>query len=231
MVKYSVVVADPPFEFSDRLVMSSVKRGAESNYNGTLSIQDICDLPVSEICEDDALLALWVPGSFVSDGIKIMEAWNFDIKQTWVWCKIKKNPLNTLKKKIKKLSDIDLINAEIDKFDINKILSMYMGRTFRQAHEIALIGTCGKISKKLKNKSQRSVYFSHIGKHSEKPSGLQDKLEIMFPLIDNNSIELFARKERKGWTTVGNECPSTFGIDIRDALKEIIDTNAQNIAS
>jgi N6-adenosine-specific RNA methylase IME4 len=28
--------------------------------------------------------------------------------------------------------------------------------------------------------------------------------------------ELFARRERPGWVTVGNECPGTIGVNIRE---------------
>lgn len=238
MVKADIVCADPAWNFSDRLTMSSVKRGAKANYN-TMSVDEICDLPVQDICADDALLALWVPGSMISDGLKVLHTWGFEQKQTWIWVKIKNKPLISLVKNIiscvkenKILTKNNYISIldQVNNFNINNILTMKMGRYFRQSHEIALIGARGKIIPKILNKSQRSVHFDIVRKHSEKPEGLQDKLDLMFPEIIEkdgtkrqvNKIELFARRERAGWITIGNECPgSSFAEDIRDSIERI----------
>src|SRR5713101_4046972 len=94
--KFQVIVADCPFSFSDTLTMSDVKRGAEANYS-TMTTQQLCDLPIKQIADPDgALLALWVPSSLLEDGMKIMSAWGFIQKQSYIWCKIKKEPLNEL---------------------------------------------------------------------------------------------------------------------------------------
>ena len=42
----------------------------------------------------------------------------------------------------------------------------------------------------------------------------------MFPKY--KKIEIFARRERKGWTVIGNECPATKGQDIYDSLNNLI---------
>jgi len=87
-----------------------------------------------------------------------------------------------------------------------------MGRQFRGATEHALIGAKGK--PKPFSKSERNVDLSINLKHSQKPEHLQDKLEKMYP--DANKLEMFARRDRTGWTCVGNECPSTLGITIEE---------------
>src|SRR5271154_98257 len=101
-MKFNVIVADPPWSFSDTLTMSEVKRGADANYN-TLSIQDLCALPVSQLADPQGcLLALWVPSALLKEGIEVMEAWNFDLKQSFIWAKSKKDPLT---KPIEDLND------------------------------------------------------------------------------------------------------------------------------
>lgn len=89
--KFSIVVADPPWRFSDKLAMSDVKRGAEANYS-TLSLDDIKRLPVNDWCADSAVLALWVPSSLLQDGLDVMAAWGFKQKQIYTWLKASKNP-------------------------------------------------------------------------------------------------------------------------------------------
>ena len=243
--KYNIVVADCPWNFSDPLTMSSTKRGADSQYS-TLSIQDIKELPVQKIVADDALLVLWVPSSLLQEGLDVMSAWGFAQKQTHVWVKTKNSPLIDIYKKIPKINKIfknltklkildkETVNASAEltssvikdllqgnsSYNISSILSFGMGRLFRQTHELCLIGTRGKIYNKLKNKSQRSIHFGPVTKHSAKPEDLQDMLDIMFP--DSNKIELFARRDRSGWKCLGNQSPVSLDIDIRDSLKELM---------
>lgn len=206
--KFSVIVCDPPFSFKDKLQQSDVKRGAIDNYS-TMTISEIAELDVKRIADDaGSILALWVPSSLLSDGIRIMNAYGFDLKQNWIWVKTKIDPF----KKIKKNKDVNWDSINWDDF-----LSFGMGRLGRNVHEIALIGTRGKIYKKLENRSQRTVFFYKNEKHSKKPELLQDKLELMFPA--QNYLEIFARRKRPGWTCLGNEILN--GEDIRDSLKKL----------
>ncbi len=232
-MKYDVVVADPPWPFSDKLRMSKVKRGAEDQYK-ILSVSDIKKLKVEEVSSPDAVLALWVPSSMLQEGLDVMEAWGFEQKQTFIWVKHKKLPLGELSKEIKAWGkrllanekwpwsvqeEIKWIGEFVNDFDVNQILAFYMGRLFRQTHEVALIGVRGKVYDQLQNKSQRSVLLDINFKHSAKPEGLQNRLDLMFP--NANKLEMFARRDRDGWTCVGLECPATPGEDIRVSLENL----------
>lgn len=236
---YNLICADPAYIFSDSLTMAKTKRGAVTNYSskGTkngkagLTCEELCDLPVKEIAADDSLLFLWVPGSMIEDGLKIVKAWGFEQKQIFVWVKTKKNPLKKLAKLIVKLlkSDIKLnslkdtlenIKNTIMFFNLNNVLDFNMGRIFRQTHEIAIVATRGKILSKIKDKSQRSVFIGQwMPEHSQKPEEPQDMLEKMF---DGKKIELFGRRDRPGWLVLGNQSPTTPGQDILDSLNDVI---------
>lgn len=205
-MSFQVLVSDPPWNFSDSLAMAPTKRGASSNYQ-TLNLEDLKSLPVKEVAENDAVLALWCPSSLLLEGLEVMNAWGFRQTQTHVWVKTKKIPLRNAVKNI--------LSGE---FRLDNILSFGMGRLFRGTHELALIGVRGKVYQYLLNKSQRSVHFYPGTKHSTKPEALQDMLDVMF---NGNKLEMFARRDRPGWTCVGLECPSTLGIDIRDSLSAL----------
>lgn len=209
-MKFRIIVADPPYHFRDKLTMSDVKRGAASNYQGVLKISDLLALPVKQVAEDDALLALWVPSTHIPEGLEIMKAWGFKYKQTKIWVKTKQE--KSLAKLLKKWE------AGTGSFDFASILDFKMGHFFRQTHEVALIGARGSILKHLKSKSQRSVIVHPSTKHSAKPETLQDELEIMFPGTSN--LELFARRERDKWITLGNEVGACQ--DIRQSLPELV---------
>lgn len=230
MVKFNVISADPPYSFLDSLKMSDSPRGAESNYS-VMSNKDILDLDVKSLAADDGcLLALWVPSSLLQLGLDIMKAWGFEQKQVYVWAKTKKEPLVNIKKIIKKemknkslIGDIkDKIFSVIDNFDPNGILAFYMGRLFRQCHEICLIGINNNgVYKKLTDKSQRSVSFAENIKHSSKSDHLYDSLKLMFKGDDVKFLEIFGRKSREGWVVIGNESPDCFGEDVRDSIERL----------
>lgn len=232
-MKYRVIVADPPWPFGDKLTMSDVKRGSAANYD-TMTIDDIAGLDVKSLATDDSVLALWVPSSLLVEGLETMKQWGFTLKQTHIWVKIKKRPLNDLLKiahmVMKDLwqmgskdtfpytNSIQLCMHNLLGYDggLTSTLAFGMGRLFRQTHEICLIGTRGKPYRFLKCKSMRSVHFHPLLEHSAKPDDLQIMLEKMFPRV--KKLEMFARRNRKGWTCVGLECPSTKGEDIRDSI-------------
>jgi N6-adenosine-specific RNA methylase IME4 len=239
-MKFRVIVADCPWGFSDSLTMNDVKRGAAANYS-TLSIADLKSLPVSKIAEDESLLVMWVPSSLLPEGLDVMKAWGFDFKQTYIWVKTKQditsdligNLIDEFKDSSGKfftsraISDIkDTIKQGLPKlFNANAILAFGMGRIYRQTHEIAIIGTRGKIYRHLQNKSQRSVSLSPATKHSTKPEDLQNALDLMFP--GSNKLEIFARRDRNQWTCIGNEAPNTKDEDIRVSLEKLLKPEEQ----
>ena len=229
--KFSVIVSDPPWSFSDKLSMSDVKRGAEANYN-TMTIEEIKALPIKDIADPSgAILCLWVPSTLLQSGLDVMNAYGFSFRQVYVWVKIKKDPYKKLIKKslvdaVEKIKTLSL--KEMRKYcssifsgDVAKdILGFGLGRIFRQSHEICLIGINNTgIYKKLQNKSQRSVCLAENLKHSTKPEDLQDSLDLMFG-EEVAKLELFARRLRPGWDCVGNEIGEK--LDIRDSLKKLI---------
>lgn len=198
-MKTQVIIADPPWGFDDGLkaMKRKVKRSAISQYR-TMTPAQVALLPVKSIVDPaGCVLALWVPGSMLEDGLMVAKSWGFKMKQIFVWVKLKKD----FKKEP----------------DVNKCTRVGMGRLFRQAHEIALICTSGKsIYKQLNNKGQRSVMFELNAGHSIKPEGLHKRLDLMFPVA--NKVEMFARRSQPGWTVLGDGID---GKDIDVAIQEL----------
>jgi N6-adenosine-specific RNA methylase IME4 len=81
-------------------------------------------------------------------------------------------------------------------------VAMGMGHTIRQCHEVCLVGRRGK--PKQQSKAIRSVIHAPRGQHSEKPNAMYDLIEAFAP---GPYTELFARRLRPGWTSLGNEVP------------------------
>lgn len=77
-----------------------------------------------------------------------------------------------------------------------------MGRTLRGEHESAIVATRGRPQPL--SRSIRSTFQAVVpdGKHSAKPDEFFALVEALTP---GPRIELFARRERPGWTCVGDE--------------------------
>lgn len=78
-----IIVADPPWQFSDKLG----KRGARANYR-TLTVEQIkWHCPYREIVrrDRDAVLLLWRVASMQSEALELAESWGFRVKSEIVW--------------------------------------------------------------------------------------------------------------------------------------------------
>lgn len=86
MAPYRVILADPPWLFSDKLPGDG--RGAEKNYK-VMTLDDIKSFPVPET-EPDAWLFLWRVSSQVPEAYEVVKAWGFEHKSEIVWDKLTK---------------------------------------------------------------------------------------------------------------------------------------------
>lgn len=80
--KYSVLVADPPWAYSN----SGFDQSAEAHYP-TMPIDDICAMPVRDRADDNAVLFLWATSPLLPDALAVMKAWGFEYKACMVWKK------------------------------------------------------------------------------------------------------------------------------------------------
>lgn len=84
--KYNVIVADPPWEYRNKKTGGSMKSGSVSKYP-TMSIEEICALPVQNICEKNAVLFLWGTTPLADYPFDVMTAWGFKYKTKIYWIK------------------------------------------------------------------------------------------------------------------------------------------------
>lgn len=80
--------------------------------------------------------------------------------------------------------------------------------------EPCLLFTRGKPSRKARN--VRQLVIAPVGEHSAKPEKIYPRIEA---LTGSSYIELFARKTRAGWTSLGNEID---GLDLRESIPKIV---------
>jgi N6-adenosine-specific RNA methylase IME4 len=80
---YSIIYADPPWQYEHPI---SDSRRIENQYP-TMSIEDICNLDIQNICADDAVLFLWVSTPMLKKGLQVIDAWGFEYRTSMVWVK------------------------------------------------------------------------------------------------------------------------------------------------
>lgn len=78
-----------------------------------------------------------------------------------------------------------------------------IGYYFRGQHELLLVGVKGAIGVPEEQNRHSSVLVSPRKGHSEKPTVVYELIEKMYP--NRKYLELFARNNREGWTSWGNE--------------------------
>jgi len=81
---------------------------------------------------------------------------------------------------------------------------MGVGFWFRGQHELLLVGTKGNVSAPEQANRFSSVLMAPVREHSQKPDEVYQIIEKMFPNVKLR-LELFARNQREGWQSWGNE--------------------------
>ncbi len=175
--RFRTVYADPPWQFANRTGKMAPEHRRLHRYP-TMTIEEICALPVGEVLADQAHLYLWVPNALVGWGLKVMEEWGFTYKTNIVWYKIRK-----------------------DGGPDGRGVGFY----FRNVTELLLFGTKGHFRTLAPGRRQVNLIASHKREHSRKPDEMYLLIERCSP---GPYLELFARHVRPGWMQWGDEIPT-----------------------
>ncbi len=89
--KFRVLYADPPWDYGNKMVGGSEEfqqrwTSAESHYP-SMTIAELCALPVKDLATDDAVLFLWVTSPLLAECWPVIRAWGFAYKACFVWDK------------------------------------------------------------------------------------------------------------------------------------------------
>ena len=173
---FRTIYADPPWQFANRTGKMAPEHRRLPRYP-TMTIEEICALPVKEGVADQAHLYLWVPHALVGWGLRVMEEWGFTYKTTIVWYKIRK-----------------------DGGPDGRGVGFY----FRNVTELLLFGTKGHFRTLAPGRRQVNLIASRKREHSRKPDEMYMLIERCSP---GPYLELFARHVRPGWVQLGDEIP------------------------
>lgn len=83
MKQYGIILADPPWRYSQKGV-----QGAAERHYPTMGIEELCALPVSRLAARDSALFLWATFPQLPDALRLIRAWGFTYKTAaFVWLK------------------------------------------------------------------------------------------------------------------------------------------------
>jgi N6-adenosine-specific RNA methylase IME4 len=78
-----VILADPPWRYTFSL---GGKNSIESHYE-TMSLEEVCGLPVRDLADKDCILFLWATSPLLPEAIQVIQAWGFAYRSSAVWHK------------------------------------------------------------------------------------------------------------------------------------------------
>lgn len=178
--KYNIIYADPPWQF--RVYSDKGKGRSAENHYPTMSIKDICELPIKELADDNCVLFMWITYPTLKEAMSVIESWGFKYKTVaFVWVKQnKKSPT----------------------------LFWGLGYWTRANSEICILATKG--SPKRVSAKVHQIIMTPVEIHSKKPKEVKERIVEL--LGDLPKIELFARQSTDGWDVWGNEIKSSINM-------------------
>lgn len=191
MSEFATIVADPPWPYEGTGPWGNGGRGAAARCNrphpgskeryGSMSIADLCALPVKAAAAKNAHLYLWTTNAFMVEAHQIARAWGFSPKTILTWVKTRQEDGKP---------------------------SMKTGFYFRGATEHCLFCVRGSLA--LMGEPHATAFLTPrpSAGHSAKPDYFYSMVEKQSP---GPWLEVFARPvcelwpKRVGWQTWGNE--------------------------
>jgi N6-adenosine-specific RNA methylase IME4 len=178
--RYRTIYADPPWQFQNRTGKVAPEHKRLSRYS-TMTVPEICRLPVAEAADEKSHLYLWVPNALLPEGLEVMRAWGFAYKTNIIWEKVRKDGMPD---------------------------GRGVGFYFRNVTEILLFGIRGEKNRTLDpGRSQVNLLRAIKREHSRKPDEFISLIERCSPAP---FLEMFARGSRRDWDMWGNQATEDY---------------------
>lgn len=184
--KFKAILADSPWQYDSPKAMPTVIKNngepakavnVEQHYK-TMTVDEICALPVGKVLEESAFLFMWVTNPFLADGSgpQVVKSWGFEPKTVITWAKVQQDAQTP---------------------------SMKTGHWFRSASEHIIFGTRGKVKRPEQFPALPTWQRHGRLPHSVKPDLFYEYVEQVAP--GGPWLEMFARRRRAGWVSWGNQ--------------------------
>lgn len=85
---YRVIYADPPWSYGNSGLDDY---GHAERHYPTMTIDELCQMPVKAMADDNAVLFMWVTSPLLEECFDVIRAWGFKYKTSFIWDKVKHN--------------------------------------------------------------------------------------------------------------------------------------------
>jgi N6-adenosine-specific RNA methylase IME4 len=160
------------------------KMGAAGKHYPLMKTEDIKALPVAQHLAPRGVVFLWTTGPQLQIAMDCLAAWGLAYRGVgfvWVKTRLDGRPLGAMGVRpsiIKQnLTEFVLCGSRVPK-----------GRPMPIADESIV-----------------QTVLAPRGAHSQKPEAVQERIELLYPQA--RRLEVFARRQRPGWTCIGDQCP------------------------
>ena len=178
--KYQIIYADPPWNYNNWSPLKTEKLSKKCGrmLYPTMSLENICSLPIDDIADKDCILFLWATMPCLEQALSVVKVWGFIYKTTaFTW--VKNNP-----------SGWGYYSG--------------LGNWTLANPELCLLATHKTFPKR--QSPVKQLLVAPRSEHSKKPDEARGRIvELMGDLP---RIELFARQKVDGWDCWGNEVAS-----------------------
>lgn len=178
---FAVILADPAWSYITYNGSGTPHRTKKDHYP-VMTLDELKLLEVSEVAAKDCVLIMWVIGSHLDQALELGRSWGFTYKSDlFYWIKIGKSDPS--------------------------VRPIGMGKWTRKQVETALIFTRGN-PKRLDAgvrqliETEEHLIYAARREHSRKPDQQYERIER---LCAGPFLEMFARTQRSGWESWGNE--------------------------
>lgn len=178
--RFGTILADPPWRFTNRTGKVAPEHRRLVRYP-TLSVEEICSLPLADHLEEIAHCYLWVPNALLPDGLEVLSGWGFEYKTNLIWHKVR-----------------------MDGGSDGRGVGFY----FRNVTEMVLFGVRGKGARTLApGRRQVNLFASRKREHSRKPD---EQYSIIESCSRPPYLELFGRGKRPKWSVWGDQASDDY---------------------
>lgn len=183
---YDAIIMDPPWEYGSPAALvgnggrgyggAEVKQVSLLNHYETMSLSELAAMPLP--AKKNAALAMWITNPMLAEGahVPLLNAWGFKPKTIVTWAKVQADGITPSRK---------------------------TGHWFRSASEHFIFAVKGSIPRPVNWPALATWFAQGRLAHSVKPDHVHQLIDALFP--DGDKLEMFARRERAGWDTWGNE--------------------------
>jgi N6-adenosine-specific RNA methylase IME4 len=176
-MKYRTIVADPPWPYDEGWPGWGLAREERRALPyPAMSLKELRGLPIRDLLEPEGYAFLWTTNRYLEEAFAIARAWTLVPRQTLTWCKPARG------------------KGPGGMFATTTEFIVVAQRIGPRSH--------ARGTRTLGQRIDTSWFIWARSEHSQKPEAFLDLVETVSP---GPYLELFARRNRLGWDTWGNE--------------------------